>query len=193
VSLVPILLPCIKKTSTHVNSSVHTSTDAFLESSGVSSLSMSYTILQVTQPGLMRPQLVSRWLATYAFHASPLLSHNHHEALTAALVVLRMALLFLSPSMHKLLKGLANERAANPLHPNSTGRHLTLHFALRSQTPILLGSCQSLAEVRMPADVTLPGIGCSPALTMPMACLERQGCFAHSTPALMASAVVFRT
>jgi len=106
-----------------------TSSVTFLESPGVSGLSTSYTLLQVTSPGLIRPHLVSRWLATYAFHGSPLLSHSHLEALSAASVVLRMPLLFLSPSMPKLLKALAIERAANPLHPTSTGRHLALHLA----------------------------------------------------------------
>ena len=40
-----------------------------------------------------------------------------------------MALLVLSPSMPKLLKALAKERAANPLQPTSTGKHLALHPA----------------------------------------------------------------
>src|SRR4029434_3185474 len=84
----------------------------------VSGLSTSYALLQVTQPGLIRPQLVSRWLASYLL-----------EALSTASVVLRMALLFLSPSMPKLLKALAKERTANPLHPTSTGKHLALQPA----------------------------------------------------------------
>jgi len=111
-----------------------TSSVMFLESSGVSSLSTSYTLLQVTQPGLMRPQLVS--------------SHSHHEALSAALVVLRMALLFLSPSMHKLLKALAKERAANHLHPTSAGRHLALHLAFWQllTSPVYLESFLSKAS-----------------------------------------------
>ena len=104
-----------------------TSSVMFLESLDVLGLSTSYALLQVTQPGLIRPQLVSRWLASY--HDSPLLSHSHLEALSAALVVLRMALLFLSPSMPKLLKALAKERAANPLQPTSTGKHLALEPA----------------------------------------------------------------
>jgi len=53
--------------------------------------------------------------------------------------------------------------------------------------------CQSLTEVRMPADLLLAGIGCSPSLTKVMACLEYQDHFTHPTPALMASAMVFRT
>lgn len=51
--------------------------------------------------------------------------------------------------------------------------------------------CQSLAEARMPADVLLAGFGCSP--TLAMACLEGCDHFFHSTPALIATAMVFRT
>ena len=54
-------------------------------------------------------------------------------------------------------------------------------------------SCQSLAEVRMPADVLPAGVACSPALTKAMDFLEGRNCFAHTSPVLMASAMVLRT
>ena len=179
--------------------------------------------------GWSDPSLCPRWLASYHDSmAPPLLSHSHLEALSAALVVLRMALLFLSPSMPKLLKALAKERAANPLQPTSTGKHLALQPACwqsltspaylesflskasskqsshgtvsssstaclvdsdtrtmsdrRVVTAIWLGNfswcsrstnnCQSLADVRMPAEVLLAGVGLSPALTKAMVFLE---------------------
>jgi len=65
----------------HLLMLLDTSSVMFLEFLGVSGLSASSTLLQVTQPGLIRPQLVSRWLAT------PLLSHSHLEALSAPSVV----------------------------------------------------------------------------------------------------------
>lgn len=79
---------------------LETSSVMFLESSGVSGLSASYILLQATQLRLIRSQLVSSWLTSYfAPHGSPLLSHSHLEAFSAALVVLRMAHPFLTPSM----------------------------------------------------------------------------------------------
>lgn len=64
------------------------------------------------------------------------------------------------------------------------------NFSCRSRSTI---SCQSLAEFRMPADVLLAVIACSPALTKAMVLLKGQDCFAHTSPALMASAIVLRT
>lgn len=84
-----------------------TSSTMFLDSLG---LSTSYILLQVTQQGLNKPQLVSRWLASlppWLFS----LSQRHLEALSVASVGLKMALLFLSPLMPKLLKALAREWA----------------------------------------------------------------------------------
>ena len=49
-----------------------TSSVMFLGSLDVSGLSTSYALLQVTQPGLIRPQLVSRWLASYHDSMAPL-------------------------------------------------------------------------------------------------------------------------
>ena len=49
-----------------------TSSVMFLESLDVSGLSTSYALLQVTQPGMIRPQLVSRWLASYHDSMAPL-------------------------------------------------------------------------------------------------------------------------
>ena len=152
----------------HVNSTVYkhllmpnldTSwTVMFLESLDVSGLSTSYALLQVTQPGLIRPQLVSRWLASY--HDSPLLSHSHLEALSAASVVLWMALLFLSPSMPKLLKALAKERAANPLHPTSTGNYTLLsNQPADSHWPVLRtwkASSQRLLPSDLPTGLSAP-------------------------------------
>ena len=45
----------------------------------------------------------------------------------------------------------------------------------------------------MPAEVLLAGVGLSPALTKAMVFLEGRNCFAHASPALMASAMVLRT
>ena len=161
-----------------------------------------------------------------------------------------MALLLLSPSMPRLPKALAKERAANPLQPTSTGKHLALqpaswqsltspaylesflskasskrssHGTVNSSstaclvdsdtrtmsgrrvvTAIWLGNfswlsrstnnCQSLADIRMPADdVLLAGVGLSPALTKVMVFLEGRNCLAHASPPLIASAMVLRT
>lgn len=95
-----------------------------LESLGVSGLS--HTLIQVTQLWPIGPRLVS---LLPRLQGSPLVSHSHLQALSAASAILRMALLFLSPSMPKYLRALAKEWAAEPLQPASTGTHLTLHPA----------------------------------------------------------------
>jgi len=49
------------------------------------------------------------------------------------------------------------------------------------------------AVARIPADVFAAGLGCSPALTKAMACLEGREHLAHSTPLAIASAMAFST
>jgi len=54
-------------------------------------------------------------------------------------------------------------------------------------------SSQSLAEVRIPAGDLLTEPDCSPALTKTKVFLEGQNCFAHTSPMLIALAMVLRT
>lgn len=53
-------------------------------------------------------------------------------------------------------------------------------------------SCHSLADVRMPANVFLAGVGCSLALTKAIVFLEDWNHFIHTSPVLMALVVVLR-
>ena len=69
-----------------------------------------------------------------------------------------MALLFLSPSMPKLLKALAKERAANPLQPTSTGKHLALQPACwqsLTSPAYLEASSQGFFQAIFPRDCQL--------------------------------------
>lgn len=62
-----------------------TSSVMYLNSLSVLSLSRSYTLIQMTQLGLIRLQLVTRWLLW--LHGSPLLNHSYLEDVAAASVV----------------------------------------------------------------------------------------------------------
>ncbi len=73
-------------------------------------------------------------------HGPPLLSHSHLEAL-----------LLLSPSRPKWLKARIRERAAKPLDPTSTGRHLALHPASLT-SPVYL---ESFFQGPIPGDCQL--------------------------------------
>lgn len=76
------------------------------------------------------PQNVTRRLFCYSVpHGSPLFSHSHCEALSAAWVTLWMSVYFFLPSMPQWLKALGRDLAAKPLQPASVGRHLALHTA----------------------------------------------------------------
>lgn len=83
-----------------------TSSVMFLQLPSVLDLSTSFMVIQVSQLGLIRPQLVSRWLTCYC----PLLCHSYPEAVPARSVVLQMALFFLSPLMPDYLKALVNDQ-----------------------------------------------------------------------------------
>ena len=105
-----------------------------LEKSSVKCLeSLVFRVFQLYTPHPDDPTRVDRVLvfvqtASY-FHASPFFSHNHREAFSAASVAECTAFFLNAPSIPKLLKALNSERAAKPLQPTSTGRHLTLHPA----------------------------------------------------------------
>lgn len=93
----------------------------FLESLDVWGLSKLSSLLQVTQPRLIRPQLVSRWLACYCPHGSPLLSSRHLAALSATSVILWMALCFSTWTKPKLLRALDKNWPAKLWHLTSFG------------------------------------------------------------------------
>lgn len=103
----------------------------------------------MTQLGVINSHLVARLLPSYyALHRSPLFCHSHLEALSATLVALRMAVLFLAPAMPKLLRALERDQAAKPLHPTSIWKHLALHPACCQLLTDLLKSCSKRSSQR---------------------------------------------
>lgn len=105
----------------HVLMPLETCSVMFPKSLGVSGLSTSYTLLQVTKPGYVRPRLVFRWLTSYP--------DSTGFSLSWAPTILMPSLLFLFPLIPKYLRALANEWATKPLQPTSTGKDLALHPA----------------------------------------------------------------
>lgn len=75
-----------KKLEIHLLMQLDSSSVMFLESLGVSGLSTSYTLIQMTQPGLIRTKLVSRWCTSY---------HVSMDLLSWATAIFWPSLLFL--------------------------------------------------------------------------------------------------
>ena len=180
-----------------------TSSVMFLESLDVSGLSTSYALLQVTQLGLIRPQLVSRWLASYQDSMAPLfwatailrlsLPHWWYCGWLSSFSLPRcqnywrlwprngLQILWNQPPQGNTL--LSNQPAdshwpvlctwkasSQRLLPSDLPTGLSAPAALlpwwtQTQGQCLVagwwlqyGNCQSLADVRMPAEVLLAGV-----------------------------------
>lgn len=153
------------------------------------------------------------------FHGRPLLSHCHLQAVSAVLVVLLMALLFCCPTMPKHPSALARNQSAKPLQLTSTGQPCVLgefplkgfprdcqlqhHNLLGDNVRMEGGDCFSVSQGPLAAASLLLRSGCTLVLSLlgkpallhsqrPWCSRGRPNCFAHTSPVLIASAMVFR-